>query len=309
MKKIYDVIIIGGGPAGYSAALYAQRAGMDALLIEKSYAGGQMTQTHQIDNYPGFPDGIDGFTLAMNMEAQAKRFGIQSINEEVLTVDLIQPIKTVTTSHQSYNTYAVMIATGAHPRKLNVENENELVGKGLAYCAACDGAFFRNQKVVVVGGGNTAIEDALLLSNIASHVTIIHRRDRFRGEKVLVDELLKKDNVDIIWNAEVKELHANPTIKEIVVEHIKEDKKTIVPCNGVFVSIGRVPSSQLFIDQLQLDAQGYILANEDCKTSLAGVYAIGDVRSKPLRQIVGAVSDGATAVHEAQTYLATIKNK
>lgn len=309
MKKIYDVVIIGGGPAGYSAALYAKRAGMDTLLIEKSYAGGQMTQTHQIDNYPGFPDGIDGFTLAMQMEAQAKKFGVQTKNEEVMDVDLNQMIKKVTTNKDCYDAYTVFIATGAHPRKLNVAKEDELIGKGVAYCAACDGAFFRNQDVVVAGGGNTALEDALLLSNIAARVTMVHRRDAFKGEAILMNELKKKDHVDILWNHQIVQIQGEHQVESIVVEDVNTHKQTKLSCNAVFVSIGREPSSQLFRHQLQCDENGYIEAKEDCRTSIPGVYAIGDVRTKNFRQIVGAVSDGASAVHEAQSYLSQLKNR
>lgn len=308
MEKVYDVLVIGGGPAGYSAALYGKRAGFDVLLLEKSYPGGQMTQTHQIDNYPGFPDGVDGFTLAMKMEAQAKRFGIKSMNEEVLAVDLNQTIKEVKTNNQTYYAYSVVIATGANPRPLQVAKEDYFTGKGLAYCAACDGAFFRGKKVFVIGGGNTAIEDALLLSRMAKHVTIVHRRNEFSAQKVLVDELMQQENVDIIWNSEVIGLLGDSHITGLTLKNKETNEIQSYESDGIFVSVGRVPNTTLF-HQLNINEQGYIIANEDCKTNLKGVYAIGDVRTKPLRQIVGAVSDGANAIHAIQQELGEIKNQ
>lgn len=301
-KHVYDMIIVGGGPAGYSAALYGARANMDLLLIEKMYPGGQMTQTHQIDNYPGFADGIDGFSLAMQMQKQAEKFGAKTKFDEVINLNLKDDIKEVQTSNETYYAKTVVLAMGASPRTLGIKQEAELIGKGVAYCAACDGAFFRGKDVVVVGGGNTAVADALLLARLAKQVTLVHRKDQLRAEKILQQQLMDAQNIQIYWNHEVKDILHDDKVNGIVLQNNVTHEQTTLPADGIFVSIGRVPATS-FLSDIALDAQGYIIANEDTKTSLDGVYAIGDIRTKPLRQVVGAVSDGAVAIHEAQQYL------
>lgn len=306
-QRIYDMLIIGGGPAGYAAALYAARAGLDVAVLERLAAGGQMALTHQIDNYPGFEDGIDGFELAQKMQKQAQRFGAQTVYTQVNDVNLQANPKVLYTAAGTFFGRTVVLATGADPRNLGLPEEQSLVGKGVAYCAACDGMFYRGKTVVVVGGGNTAAADALLLSRVARKVILVHRRDSLRATKVYHGPLLQAENVEFHWNSQVNEiLHADKVtgvrLRDIHSGHISE-----IECDGVFVSIGRQPATALVQGSLELDAGGYVVAGEDTQTSIAGVYAVGDVRTKQLRQIVTAVADGAMAVHMAEQYLAEIE--
>ena len=302
MKK-YDVIVIGGGPAGYTAALYTARAGLSNLVIEKLYAGGQMTQTHQIDNYPGFHEGIDGFTLGMNMQLGAQRFGTEVVNAEVLAVQLNGTEKQIETNEGLYLAKAVVIATGAGHKHLGVENESALVGKGVAYCASCDGMFYRGKTVAVVGGGNSAAADAMVLSRIAKKVYLIHRRDRLRATKVYHAPLEKAENIEFVWNSAVEELLSEDVLTGVKVRNLRTGEEKVLELNGLFVSVGRSPVTELFNGQLELDENGYIVADESTRTSLPGVYAVGDVRTKAVRQIVTAAADGAVAAHYAENYL------
>ena len=301
---IYDLIIIGGGPGGYTAALYAARAGLDTLVLEKLSAGGQMALTHQIDNYPGFEEGIDGFELAEKMQRQAEKFGAKTLYAQVTATDLLSSPKRIESSEGVFLARTVIIATGAGARKLGLSEEEKLVGRGVAYCAACDGAFYRGKTVVVVGGGNSAAADALLLSRIAKKVYIVHRRDTLRATKVYHEPLMHAENVEFIWNSEVTQLHSNGRLMGVTVRNVNSGESHMLECDGLFVSIGRMPATELFGGQLVLDGGGYIHAGEDTKTNIEGVYAIGDVRSKQVRQIVTAVADGAVAVHMAEEYLA-----
>lgn len=298
------MIIIGGGPAGYTAALYAARAGFDTLVLERLSAGGQMALTHQIDNYPGFEDGIDGFSLADKMKKQAERFGAKSKTAEVVRLDLTAEPKRIETARETFLSRTVVLATGANPRELGVEKESELVGRGVAYCAACDGMFYRGKTVVVVGGGNTAAADALLLSRIAEKVILVHRRDTLRATKIYHEPLMQAENVEFRWNSTVKELLHEAKITGVRLLDVNSGKESTVACDGVFVSVGRKPATEFLGGQVTLDGGGYVVAGEDTKTNIPGVYAVGDVRTKELRQIVTAVSDGAVAVHEAEKYLA-----
>lgn len=301
---VYDMIIIGGGPGGYTAALYAARAGLDVILLERLSAGGQMAQTHQIDNYPGFEEGIDGFTLAEKMQRQAHRFGARSEYTEVTAVDLAAQPKTVETADGTFYGKTVVIATGANPRELGIAGEQELTGRGVAYCAACDGMFYRGKTVVVVGGGNSAAADALLLSRVAKKVILVHRRDTLRATKVYHEPLEKAENVEFRWNSVVSQLLADQVVTGVRLKNVTTGDESEVPCDGVFVSVGRKPATQLFSGQLTLDSSGYIAADETTQTNIPGVFAVGDVRAKQLRQIVTAVSDGAMAVHMAEEFLA-----
>lgn len=305
---LHDMIIIGGGPAGYTAALYAARAGLDVVVLEKLSAGGQMALTTEIDNYPGFENGIDGFTLAEKMKQQAEKFGAKTKNSEVLRVDFSADNKLVETSGGAYYAKTVVLAMGANPRELGLDNESELTGRGVAYCASCDGMFYRGKKVVVVGGGNTAAEDALLLSRIASKVILIHRRDSLRAEKIYRDALQKAENVELVFDSVVTELFYNEKLTGVSVENLKTGAIDEWRCDGLFVSIGRRPATELLAGYVALDEGGYVIAGEDTKTSVDGVFAIGDVRTKPVRQIVTAAADGAVAVHFAEEYLANITN-
>lgn len=303
MDKIYDIIIIGGGPAGYTAALYSARAGFDTLVIERMSAGGQMTLTGDIDNYPGFDEGIDGFTLGMKMQSSAERFGAKTVYKDIIDVNLSQEIKEVKSSKETFFAKSVIIATGANPKELGIENEKDLIGSGVHYCAHCDGRFYKDKTVVVVGGGNSAVSDALYLSRLAKEVYVVHRRDTLRATKIYHEQLLKAENVKFIWDSVVTEFIVSDKVDGIKVKNLKEESISEILCDGVFVSIGRKPATEFLGDQLKLDDNGYILADESTKTSVDGVYAVGDVRTKELRQIVTAVADGAVAIHMAEEFL------
>ena len=302
--SVYDMIIIGGGPGGYTAALYAARAGMDVLLLEKLSAGGQMALAHKIDNYPGFPEGIDGFTLAQQMQQQAEQFGAKSEYAEVYRLDLKANPKVVESSEGTFLAKTVVFATGAGPRVLGLPDEEALVGRGVAYCAACDGMFFKGKTVVVVGGGNTAAADALLLSRVAEKVILVHRRDHLRATKIYHEPLMNAQNVELRWNSAVTQLLHNGRLSGVRIRNLHTGEEEEVPCHGIFVSVGRKPATDLVKDQLALDEGGYVIAGESTETSIPGVYAVGDVRTKHLRQVVTAVADGAMAVHMAESYLA-----
>ena len=295
---VYDMII------AYTSALYAARAGFNVLVLEKFSAGGQMALTHQIDNYPGFEDGIDGFSLADKMKKQAERFGARSENAEVIKVNLTVNPKEIETAKGTFLSKTVLLAAGANPRELGVDKETELIGRGVAYCASCDGMFYRGKTVVVVGGGNTAAADAILLSRIAKKVIIVHRRDTLKATRIYHEPLMNAENVEFKWDSTVTELLYEDKITGVKIKNVKTGEESIIDCDGVFVSVGRKPATDFLGSQLDLDENGYIIADETTKTSIPGVYAVGDIRTKQLRQVVTAVSDGAMAVHSAEEYLA-----
>ena len=303
-EHIYDMIVVGGGPGGYTAALYAARAGLDTVILEKLSAGGQMALTEQIDNYPGFEDGIDGFSLGEKMKRGTERFGVETKLTEVLSLDLSGTVKKAATSEGPLFARTIVLATGAGPRELGVESEQELIGKGVNYCAACDGMFYKNKTVVIAGGGNTAAADALILSRICKKVIVVHRRDTLRATKIYHEPLMKAENVEFRWDSEIIELLHDEKVIGIRLRNVKTGEETTLACDGVFVSIGRKPSSELVKDQVEVDPAGYIIADESTRTNIPGVFAVGDVRTKALRQVVTAVADGATAVHYAEEYLA-----
>ena len=262
MEKIYDIVIIGGGPAGYTAALYGARAGHSTLLIEKMSIGGQMTETGDIDNYPGFQNGIDGITLGMNMQAGAERFGAETLYDEVTEVDLTGDTKKITTAFSGkVLARSVIIATGAGPRRLGLDGEEDFVGQGIHYCAHCDGRFYKGKKVIVVGGGNTAVGDALYLANLCERVYLVHRRDSFRASKVLTDALAKAENIEILYDSRAVSLMADGTLSGAVIENLKSGEKKELFADAIFVSIGRVPATSVFEGQIELDG-GYITASE-----------------------------------------------
>lgn len=304
MAKIYDMVIIGGGPGGYTAALYAARAGLSVIVLEKLSAGGQMALTHQVDNYPGFAEGIDGFTLGEQMQQGAERFGAETELAEVYSLDLKAQPKVIETSEGVYYGKTVVYAAGAGPRELGVSGEQEMIGRGVNYCAACDGMFYRGKTVAIVGGGNSAVADALILARIAKKVVLIHRRGSLRAEKIYHSQLEKAGNVEFRWDSAVVEIQGTEKVNGIRIRNLKSGEMAEETVDGIFVSIGRKPNTDLLGGQLELDPGGYIVADESTCSSIPGVFAVGDVRTKALRQIITAAADGAVAVHYAQEYLA-----
>lgn len=303
MDRIYDMIVVGGGPGGYTAALYGARAGLSVFVLEKLSVGGQMALTHVIDNYPGFDEGIDGFELGQRMQRGAARFGVKTKMAQVLSVDLkAQPKEIVTDSGVFYGK-TVVIATGAEPRTLGLPNEAQLTGQGVHYCAACDGMFYRGKTVVLVGGGNSAAAEALVLSRVAKKVILVHRRDRLRAEKSSAEAIERAQNIEIVWNSQIAALLQDGRVKGVRLRNVNSGEEKEIACDGVFVSIGRVPATQLVQDQLKLDDVGYIVAGEDTQSSIPGVFAVGDVRTKAVRQIVTATADGAVAAYGAERFL------
>ena len=303
MKRIYDLLIIGGGPGGYTAALYAARAGLSVVVLEKLSAGGQMALTEEIDNYPGFENGIDGFELGDKMQRQAERFGAETVLADVLSVKLSGDVKSLETSEGTYEGRAVVIATGAKAKPLGLANEEKLSGKGVHYCAACDGMRYRGKTVAVIGGGNSAVADALTLSRVAKQVILVHRRDTLRATKVYHKAMEAAENVKFRWNSQVVELENSENGISLKLKDTASGQVSNLEVDGVFISIGRAPATSSFEGQVELDEQGYIKADADTKTNLPGVFAVGDVRTTLLRQIVTAVADGAVAAHQAEGYL------
>ena len=306
MKRIYDMVILGGGPGGYTAALYAGRAGRSVLVLERLSPGGQMALTSEIDNYPGFPEGVDGFELGMKFQQQAHRFGAETEYAEVRALDLRSDPKVLRTPDGDFYARTVVIATGAGPRKLGIENEERLTGRGVHYCAHCDGMFYRGRTVVLVGGGNSAAAEAAHLARIAKKVILVHRRDTLRATKLYHEPLRKLPNLEFRWNSAVVELPGADRLSGVKIRNLISGQEELLDADALFVSIGRTPSTALFTGQLELQ-NGYILADESTRTNLPGVFAVGDVRTKALRQIITAASDGANAAHFAEEYLAEVE--
>lgn len=304
MEHIYDMVVIGGGPGGYTAALYATRAGLDTLVLEKLSAGGQMAQTTQIDNYPGFENGIDGYELGEKMQAGAERFGAKTELAEVSAVYLTESPKRIETSEGTFLARTVVLATGAGHRPLGADREAELTGRGVAYCAACDGMAFRGKTVAIVGGGNSAAADALILSRICQKVILIHRRDTLRATKIYHNPLMQAGNIEFRWNSVVDGLLGEKRLSGVRLRDVNTGETDDLAVDGLFVSIGRSPETALVAGQVELDRGGYIVADESTRTSLPGVFAVGDVRTKAVRQVITAAADGAVAAHYAEQYLA-----
>lgn len=300
MNKMYDIIVIGAGPAGLTAAIYASRAKKKVLVLEAESYGGQIINTLNIENYPAIAH-ISGYDFATNIYNQALDLGAEIKFEKVINIEN-NSIKKVITSNNSYETKTVIIATGCGIKKLNIDNEDKFIGKGVSYCATCDGAFYKKKNVAVVGGGNTALEDTLYLSNIVNIVYLIHRRDSFRGEEVYYSKLKKKDNVHFILNSNVTKLIGNELLEKIEVTD-NNGKKSIISVSGLFVAIGRVPENANFAKLVDVDKSGYIISSENCNTKIDGIFVAGDCRVKKLRQLVTAASDGALAATEAIKYI------
>ncbi len=302
---IIDVAVIGAGPAGLAAGLYAARAGLDVVLFERIAPGGQLAQTEHMENYPGFPDGTNGFDLAMAMKQQADRFGVHNVGEEVLSVDFTESPKLLRTAFSEHYARSVIIATGARPRKLGLELEEELQGRGVSYCATCDGSFFRDKTVMVVGGGNTAAANAIYLSRICKKVYLVHRRDKLRATAIYHKRLEDLPNVEFIWNAVTRKIVADQgMLAGMRLEMLETGEERVVAVDGLFVAVGTEPNTEFLDGALHADGTGYIVADETGKTDIPGVFVAGDVRTKKLRQVVTAVSDGALTAEEAAKYLA-----
>ena len=303
MDKLYDLIIIGSGPAGLAAAIYAQRGRLSTLVLEKEYiSGGQVVNTYEVDNYPGLP-GINGYELGVKFREHADKLGAEFVTAEVTGIIIEETEKKVVTSEGIYRARSLILAMGAAHRELGVPGEKDLSGMGVSYCATCDGAFFRGRTVAVVGGGDVAVEDAIFLARGCEKVYLIHRRDELRAAKSLQERLLSCDNVEIIWDTVVKEINGEDHVESIRIENVKTGTKKVMDMDGVFVAVGVLPNSGTVRGLVDMDESGYILAAEDCATSREGVFAVGDIRKKPLRQIVTAVADGANAVTSVQEYL------
>ena len=300
---MYDIIIIGSGPAGLSAAIYAQRACLDTIVIEKNgISGGQVLNTWEVDNYPGFP-GVTGFELSRQFREHANKLGARVVQDEVVQVELSGNVKKVVCEEETYEARCVILASGAHHRTLEVPGEEELRGAGVLYCASCDGAFFRGRTVAVVGGGDAALEDAIFLARMCEKVYIVHRRDKLRGAKRLQERLQALENIEFVWNSETVAIEGNAQVEALRLRPAKTGEERRLDVDGVFIAVGIAPESELYAGQLELDEQGYIRADESGQTSVPGVFAAGDVRTKALRQILTAASDGANCVASAERYL------
>lgn len=304
-----DVIIIGSGPAGLTAAIYAARANLKPLVIAGMEQGGQITLTDDLENYPGFPEGVKGFELYQTLEKQAQRFGAEMLYDIVTEVELTGKTKKVKTATQEFEAKAVIVATGSTPKKLDVPGEKEYIGKGVSYCATCDGFFYTGKHVVVVGGGNSAMDEGLFLTRFANKVTIIHRRDRLRADKILQDRAFANEKVDFIWDTVVEQVVGKDTVTGLKLKNIKTGEITDYPVDGVFVFIGHYPNIDLFADQIELDENGYIATNNRTFTNLKGVFACGDVQDNIYRQAITAAASGCQSAMEAEKYIAEVEGE
>lgn len=294
---MYDIIIVGAGPAGLTAAIYARRANKKVLVLEANTYGGQIINTQKVENYPVNP-GISGFDFATKLYNQTKELGAEIKFEKVTNITE----KEVTTTKETYKTKTIILATGRDNRKLNIEKEKELTGKGISYCATCDGAFYKDKIVAVNGGGNTAVEDAIYLSDIAQTVYLIHRRDKFKAEEILINQLKEKQNIKIIMNTKITKLNGENKLESIDITNEKNETKTL-NTDGLFIAVGQVPETENFKKIINIDEKGYVIASEDCKTNIKNIFVAGDTRTKKLRQLVTATSDGAVAATEAIKYI------
>ncbi len=301
---MHDVVIIGGGPAGLTAGIYAARGGLKTLLCEEKLLGGQIVLSFEVENYPGFPDGISGMELIERFSKQAEKFGVEVTYEGVQRIEDNREYKSVyLTNGNCIKTKTVIIAAGATADRLGCPGEKKFTGKGVSYCATCDGAFFRGKTVAVIGGGDSALEEALYLTNLAKKVYIIHRRDTLRAIKILQDRAMKNDKIEFIFNHVVKEIQGDKFVNGLLLENTKTKELTRLPVDGVFIYIGTTPNTEFVKDLIELDEEGYIVVNDKMETNIPGIYAAGDIRVSPLRQVVTAAADGAIAASSAQKYI------
>jgi thioredoxin reductase (NADPH) len=298
---IYDVIIIGGGPAGLSAAIYASRVGLKTLIIEKTGCGGQMTTTDFLENYPGFNGGINGFDLAAKFEKQARGFGAEIIYDEATAIGQ-GPLKKVITANYACETKTVIVAAGTRVKKMNIPGESGFIGRGVSFCAVCDAPFYRDKNVLVVGGGDSAVEEAVYISKFAKSVTVVHRRNKLRAAKILQERMKSRPNISVIYDSVPKEIFGRDSVEKVTITNVKTKENKDLIVDGVFVFIGLIPNT-LFLFGIALDKTGYVITDEDMNTSFVGIFACGDIRKKQLRQVVTAVSDGAQAAVSAQRYI------
>ena len=308
MKNVdYDLVIIGGGPAGLTAGLYAVRARLNVVLIEKIVPGGQILTTDWIENYPGFPTGISGADLVQKMTEQVKQFDLNIENNEVISLDLSKQIKKVILTDRSITTHAIIVATGASPKKLGVPGEDHFLGKGVSFCATCDGPFFKDLTVAAVGGGDTAVQESLYLTKFAKKVYLIHRRDNLRAEAILQERALDNDKIEFVWDSVLSEINGLTHVENISLQNVKTGNKTELSVDGCFIWIGILPNTQFLSNTVNIDKYGFIITDLNMKTSVQGVFAAGDVRSTPLRQIATAVGDAAIAAYSAEHYIESVK--
>ncbi len=305
---LYDVIIIGGGPAGLSAGIYTARARLKSLLIESENFFSQLALTDRIENYPGFPEGVTGSSLLERFKRQAKDFGLEFSSSNVKGIKREENKWLIETEDRVYESLAIIIAVGVRPKRLGVKGETEFTGRGVSFCAICDGILFKDRDIVVVGGGDTAVEEAIFLSRFAKKIYLVHRRDSLRATKILQERLLSNERIEIIWDSVVEEICGKKGVEKIKVRNLKTKEEREIPCSGVFVSIGFIPNTEVFKGILGLDSEGYIITDENMKTNLEGVFSCGDCRLKPLRQIVTAVSDGAVAAVSTEKYIEELKS-
>ncbi|MDD5687644.1 MAG: thioredoxin-disulfide reductase [Elusimicrobia bacterium] len=306
---MYDVIIIGGGPAGLTAGIYASRARLKTLLIDNYGVDGQAVITNLIENYPGFPEGINGAGLVLKLKTQAEKFGLEVVCSEVISIKLVDHHIEIKTEDKVYNTLSLIVASGAKPKLLGIYGEVEFKGNGVSYCATCDAAFFKNKVVAVIGGGDTAVEEALFLTKFASTVFIVHRRDSLRATKIIQERALANKKIKFLWNSKVIKIEGTKKVEGILIENVRTLERENVTCDGVFIFVGYNPNTNLLKDIVKLDESGYIITDEEMKTSIDSVFASGDCRKKSLKQIVTACSDGAIAAISAEKYLESLKDR
>jgi len=303
-KADYDLVIIGGGPAGLTAGIYASRARLNVLLLEKAAPGGQVLVSDWIENYPGFPVGSSGYDLVTKMVEQAKRFGLNIETSEVLSLDLSEAVKKIELNDKTITTLSIIIATGASPRKLGVPGEDMFIGKGVSFCATCDGPFFKDSIVAAVGGGDTAVQESIFLTKFAKKVYLIHRRDELRATKILQERAMENDKIEFVWDSVVTSIGGGLTnVEKISVKNVKTGEEKEIPVSGCFVWVGTFPNTSFLKDTLKVDENGFIIADHNMETSVPGVFAAGDVRNTPLRQVVTAVGDAAIAAVSAEHYI------
>ncbi|MDD3523399.1 MAG: thioredoxin-disulfide reductase [Candidatus Cloacimonadaceae bacterium] len=299
----YDVIIIGGGPAGLSAAIYSARGGLKTAVFEKGMIGGQINVTEDVENYPGFEKPLSGFELTSKMQAQAERFGANIIEEEIIALGMEGLCKVIETDSGKYRAKSVIICTGAHPRRLNVPGEERLTGRGVSYCATCDGALYRDKVVAVVGGGDSAIEEGIFLTRFASKVIVVHRRDELRAQKIIQERAFANPKMEFVWNSVIQEIHGDTKVSKLEIVNRLTKEITMMPVDGLFIYVGILPNNDLLESRIELDSAGFVLTDEYMHTNVPGIYAAGDIRHTVLRQVVTATSDGAIAAWSAEKWI------